>query len=355
MNRNAKKLIDEASAETAQRELAKAKLDTAKWRRKHAQAVKEAMELEGERDILLTATRPAKRRMFPPLSRSKRRNDVAVICPATDWHCEEVIEPESVNFKNSFNLPEAEFRIGRYYQKILRLLDSEDSISAATELWHPLLGDLMTGGIHDELIETNSLSSTEAVVFLREMLSTGIDLLLRETKLPIFLPCCVGNHGRTTTKTRIKTRTRNSFEWLLYKILESQYSREPRVKFSIAKGYHKICDIVGRRVRFHHGDGLRYMGGVGGISIPVNKAIVQWDKADSVDVDVFGHYHTMLWHYPKWVSCGSLMGYSEYSVEIKAEFQHPTQAFIVLDRLYGVTNAKPIFLTKSATEQRGKA
>ena len=111
------------------------------------------------------------------------------------------------------------------------------------------------------------------------------------------------------------------------------------------EGYHNVQTILGRKVRFHHGDGLRYQGGVGGITIPVNKAIAQWDKVEAVDFDIFGHWHTHLVGYPKWISCGSLMGYSEYSLSIKAEYQAPTQTFIVIDRRYGMTLAAPIFLT----------
>ena len=197
-------------------------------------------------------------------------------------------------------------------------------------------------------METNALSPVEAVVFLRDMICSGIDLLLRETYLPIFIPTCVGNHGRTTVKKRIKTSCKNSYEWLLYMTLARHYEGNPRVKFSVGTGYHNTQEIMGRKVRFHHGDGLRYMGGVGGISIPVNKSIAQWDKVSPADFDIFGHWHTFLTYYPKWVSCGSLMGYSEYSVEIKADFQHPTQAFIVIDRKYGLVQSTPIFLEKPA-------
>jgi hypothetical protein len=128
--------------------------------------------------------------------------------------------------------------------------------------------------------------------------------------------------------------------------LAKSYAKNHRVQFVVSKGYHNICHIMGRRVRFHHGDGLRYQGGVGGITIPVNKSIAQWNKATPVDFDIFGHWHTFLANYPTWISCGSLMGYSEFSVEIKADFQHPTQTFIVIDRRYGLTQATPIFLTK---------
>jgi hypothetical protein len=209
----------------------------------------------------------------------------------------------------------------------------------------------MTGYIHEELMESNSLSPTEACVFLQDMICSGIDLLLAKTRLPIFIPTCVGNHGRTTAKKHIKTSHKNSYEWLLYMTLAKRYEKDRRVHWNVGQGYHNIQTILGRKVRFHHGDGLRYNGGVGGITIPVNKSIAQWDKASPVDVDIFGHYHTFLWGYNKWVSCGTLMGYNEFSVEIKSDFQHPTQTFIVMDRLYGITDAFPIFLTKPKRTQ----
>ena len=272
---------------------------------------------------------------------------VSVIVPATDWHVEERVTLEGTGGKNFFNLVEAERRIKQFYTKIVKIIDWQSGLAPVIELWHPLLGDLLSGYIHDELAESNELSPTEACVFLQEMITSGIEFLLKETKLPIYLPTCVGNHGRTTQKMRIKTSYKNSYEWLLYSTLARYYSNNPRVHFKVGKAYYNICEIQKRKVRFHHGDGIRYQGGVGGISIPVNKAIAAWDKIEQVDLDVFGHYHTFKWDYTKWVSCGSLMGYNEFAISIKADFQHPTQTFIVLDRGYSVPLAIPIFLTKA--------
>jgi len=270
---------------------------------------------------------------------------VAVVIPGSDWHIEEKVSKSAVNGKNFYNVTEAEKRIRRFYSKSVELLDWYRKLSPVAELWHPLLGDLLTGYIHEELMESNSLSPTEACVLLQDLICSGIDLLLRETKLNVIIPTCVGNHGRTTAKKHIKTSIQNSYEWLLYMTLAKFYASNPRVDFRVGRGYHNIQTIMGRKVRFHHGDGLRYNGGIGGITIPVNKSIAQWDKVNHVDFDIFGHWHTHLVSYPKWVSCGSAMGYSEFSLEIKAEFQHPTQAFIVIDRRYGLTMAEPIFLT----------
>jgi hypothetical protein len=350
--RSPETIINESKEATTELHVTKAVRETSSWKAKHKEAVDTAIELEQRLEALLAIQeRPLVGTVLGKLKPSNGRK-VAVIVPATDWHVEERVYASGTNGKNDFDLPEAERRIGRFYQKVLELIDWQNNLAPVGEIWHPLLGDLLTGYIHEELMETNSLSPTEACVFLREMICSGIDLWLRATKLPIFLPTCVGNHGRTTVKKRIKTSYKNSYEWLLYMTLAKQYEKNRRVFWLVGQGYHSTQIIMERRVRFHHGDGLRYQGGVGGITIPVNKSISQWDKVDAVDLDVFGHWHTFLQNYPKWISCGSLMGYSEYSVEIKAEFQAPTQTFIVLDRNYGMTCAVPIFLTKSHRKAR---
>lgn len=339
------KLVDGAKAAIADIQLAKAISATAAAKRDHKRVMAAAIESESRLEAMLAIQGEPMRQEFIRYCGSKS-SQVAVVVPATDWHVEETIFSKAVNGKNHYNLREAEYRIKRFFSKILELIEWQNHLAVVHEIWMPLLGDLMTGYIHEELMETNSLSPTEASVFLRDMLCSGIDLLLRETNLPIYIPTCVGNHGRTTQKMRIKTSCRNSYEWLLYKTLEKMYSGNERVHFFVGEGYHNTQVVAGRKVRFHHGDGLRYNGGIGGITIPVNKSISAWDRLSPVDFDIFGHWHQFLAHYPKWVSCGSLMGYSEFSLSIKAEFQHPSQTFIVIDRRYGMTMATPIFVTK---------
>lgn len=339
-------LVSSATAEANELTVAKARHEAAKWRKLHKDSQAREIELE-KRLEELTASRQTK--VKPRRPRKPKRGKsagVAAIVPANDWHVEETVDPETVSGKNHFDLAIAEARIKRYYQKIPELIEWQNHLAPVVELWHPLLGDLISGYIHEELVETNSLSPTEACVFLQDMVCGGIDYLRKETGLPIFVPTCVGNHGRTTPKKRIKSSCANSYEWLLYTTLARHYANDPNVNWMVGRGYHNTQEIVGRKVRFHHGDGLRYQGGVGGITIPVNKSIAQWNKVEAVDLDVFGHWHTFLWNYNDWISCGCLIGYSAYSVEIKAQFQHPTQAFIVIDRNYGVTQATPIFVTK---------
>ncbi len=352
MRRNPKKLVSDAKEETTELSVEKANRSAALWQSKYKRVVAHAVNIEGRLDALLNiqSLKPKKQKLV--VGNRRKGRGVAVIVPAADWHIEERIFSAGTNGKNKFDITEAERRVKQFYQKTLRLIEHQNGLAPVIELWHPLLGDLLTGHIHEELMETNELSPNEACYFLQQMICAGIDLWLRETKLPIFVPTCCGNHGRTTTKKQIKTGWKNSFEWLIYMTMATKYKDNPRVIWMVGEGYHNIQEIMGRKVRFHHGDGMRYQGGVGGLSIPVNKSIAQWNKIDTVDLDVFGHFHTFHWNYSDWVSCGSLCGYNEYALSIKANFQHPTQAFIVMDSDYGVTSVQPIFLTSSQRRKK---
>jgi len=123
-------------------------------------------------------------------------------------------------------------------------------------------------------------------------------------------------------------------------------ANEPRVKFQIAEGYHAYVRLFDGKfvVRTHHGHGINYNGGVGGITIPVNKAIAQWNKGVKADLDVFGHFHTKL-DGGNFVANGSLIGYNAYALRIKADYEKPSQTFFLVNRKYNSkTIVTPIFV-----------
>jgi hypothetical protein len=95
----------------------------------------------------------------------------------------------------------------------------------------------MTSQLHQDQVETNAGTAMEEVLFLSEMLTGGIDYLLRDGGFDeISIPCCDGNHSRNTDKMRNANRVRHSYEWLLYMLLARHYAGDSRVKFDIAEG-----------------------------------------------------------------------------------------------------------------------
>ena len=156
---------------------AEAKINASSWRKKYEDSLKEYADLE-KKVSFLESIGPRSRytiKALSPLVGSKPEG-VAVIVPANDWHVEEKIFSYATNGKNQFDLPEAERRIKRFYGKVLELIDWQNHLAPVTEIWHPLLGDLLTGYIHEELVESNSLSPTEACVFLQDVICSGMDL-----------------------------------------------------------------------------------------------------------------------------------------------------------------------------------
>jgi hypothetical protein len=317
---------------------AKAKLEG----QKREQAEQELQLAERRLELTLKTGRTKKAK---PIRRHRKGTGqaTAVIC-LTDWHCEETVESATVNGLNEYTLEIAKQRIERTFRKALYLLEFARGISDIRELVVWLGGDFITGYIHEELEESNQLSPVEAVQWAQHELYSGLTFLADHAGVSkIRVPTSYGNHGRTTGRTRVSTRHRNSFEWLLYRNLAQQLGKP--FEFTIQPGYHSILDIQGHKTRFHHGDAIRYQGGVGGITIPVNKAIAQWNKSVRCEYDFFGHYHQFLetWGF---VSVGCLIGYNAYALEIKADYQAPSQAFAVIDREYGKVMALPIFCDK---------
>lgn len=269
----------------------------------------------------------------------------AIIC-LSDWHVEETVEAATVNGLNEFNLTIASQRIKKTFEKSLRLLESARTLSKIEDLVVWLGGDFVSGYIHPELMENNSLSPTEALIFAQDHICGGLDFLLKESGVKsITVPTSWGNHGRTTEKRRVASAAANSFEWLMYRTLERHYRNVSQVTWKVSESYHNWLEIQGKQVRFHHGDALRYAGGVGGITIPVVKAIAQWDKARQADLDIFGHWHQMLYH-RKFVSNGCLIGFGPFALEIKADYAQPSQTFVVIDRdRPGAVLAQEIYCT----------
>lgn len=303
-----------------------------------------AVETGNERLRTFQECRAAGSKKIPKAKREPGGNATAVLV-LSDWHVEETVRPETVNGLNEFNLQIAAERIERTFQKAVMLLEDARQLADIRTLVVAALGDFISGYIHEELEESNALAPLPACRFARQHLAAGLDFLLKEADLErIQVVTAIGNHGRTGARMRAATGADNSYEQNLYHEMAQSYRErgEERIEWQIGDSYHNWLDIQGHACRFHHGDAIRYSGGVGDINIPVNKAIAQWNKARTAAIDFFGHWHSWKeeWH---WVANGSLIGFGAYSLRIKASFQRPVQTFAVIDRDYGMTRALKVF------------
>lgn len=275
---------------------------------------------------------------------SSSTSEATIVATASDWHIEENVGAE-VNGLNRYNLEIANKRAVEFFQHTLRLTRLLQQDVKVPTMVLALLGDFITNNIHgEENAELNEVPPIEAMLLVQDWIVSGLNFLLNQTKMNFVIPCHSGNHARTTLKTRFSAENGHSLEYFMYVTLARLFANEPRVTFLLPAGIHSYVTIYDKTLRFHHGHAVNYGGGVGGIYIPVNKAIAQWNKGRRADLDVFGHFH-QLRDGGNFICNGSLIGYNGYAMSIKADYEPPKQSLFLIDKKRGRTCHWPILFT----------
>ena len=275
---------------------------------------------------------------------SKKENEAVPCLVWSDWHVEERVDPRTISGKNKYTLDIAKDRVTRVAQSSLKLMQEVAARATVNEVAVFLIGDFITGNIHEENVENAQLEPAYAAVYAQELIESALDFLLTETPYTYTLYCKAGNHSRITRKVHSSTELGNSLEYALFTGLLKKYMAGGRVKVFMEPSYYSIATIYGKRIRYHHGHAVSYGGGVGGLHIPLRKAIKSWNETERADFDVMGHYHSFLEHTThRYMVNGSLIGYNAYAERIKAVLEAPMQGFFTVNKKYGITNIIPVF------------
>lgn len=302
-------------------------------RREHSALITENQRLNSFIQEMVEAQRPPDLLIYQkPL---EERHDAVACAIASDWHVEEEVIKATVHNLNEFNLGIAEERARWFFVNLLRLAESQARDCTIRQLILWALGDFFSGWIHKELMASTLLPPGKAARFWVGLFISGIKYLLRESKFDIVIEALPGNHGRMTDQVFFSDPTGTSLETIAYHLIAAAFQDEPRVTVNVADQamiYREFFE--GFRVRAIHGYELKYGGGVGGITIPVNKAIAQWDKAVRADLTIFGHLH-QFFDGGRFLGNGSLIGYNTYAQAIKAEYEEARQAFFTIHARHG--------------------
>lgn len=323
----------------------KAQLADAKRMRRAAEHRADMSEQQLDHFLALKEAQPEHPAVIPLGHRKKSRTRACPMIHLSDWHVEEVVDPETVNGRNEFNPDIAKRRVEYLTDGIIWTIDNWRGGWDIHRAVVNVGGDMISGYIHDELQESNALSPTEASLLAQELLTELLRNVLdggREPLEQLDVVCNFGNHGRTQAKPRVSTAAKNSFEWLMYQNLAQRFENESRVTFTIANGAHVYGTVFGKRIRYHHGDHVRYQGGVGGLSIPLRKACDAWDTFEKADHTMIGHWHQFL-DLGYAIVNGSLIGFNAYALSIKARYEPPRQGMFLIDEDWGKKMVTPVY------------
>lgn len=271
----------------------------------------------------------------------REKSEATALWLASDWHVGEKVTLGQTNGINKYNPTIAQARGEQYFVNALKLTQMMGKEVTIKTVVLALLGDFITGHLHLDAVETNYMAPVEEALYAQNIIASGISYVLANSEYELVIPCASGNHGRTTKFSHFGSENGHSLEFFMYCSLRDHFKDEPRVKFIINEGAHTYIDIYGHSIRFLHGHDIKYQGGVGGITIPVNKAIAQWDKVKRAFLTCFGHFHQRF-DGGNFLANGSMIGFNAFALSIKASAEPPAQQLCFIDKKRGKTGVFPI-------------
>jgi hypothetical protein len=271
---------------------------------------------------------------------SKGKHEATAKVIWSDWHIDEVVESSKVNGLNKYNPEIARKRSELCAVNTVKLIEKERHDVIIDNLVLHLGGDFIGGWIHPELEQTNSMSPVEAAIFAVELLTNTINYVISNAGLKrVVIIYNVGNHGRFTMKMQIGNQTETNLETFIYSSLKRRFTEVEWVESDSTLVYYSVYNLKGR---FYHGHQVGFGGGIGGLTIPLNKKQGKWDMAIKADFNSMGHFHTLSYPNSKTTLNGSLKGFDTYAQEIGAGYEEPKQSFELIDSKYGFTIKSPI-------------
>lgn len=308
--------------------------------KKYRVALAELVKLRDELETLTSVRGAVTSYTIKPTKSQKHESTAFAI--ASDWHVFENVKPESVDGTNEYTSQIARKRADAFFRNTLKLVKKEQQDADIKTLVLALLGDFISGNIHEELLESCEGAPVEEAMFAQSLLASGIEYILANSALNLVIPCCVGNHSRITHQVHVSTEQGNSLEWMIYNNLADRFRDNKRVTFVMSKSYFTFLEVYGYTVRFHHGHAIKYGGGIGGLTTPVIKAIARYDLDKKATLDVFGHFHQKF-DGGKFIVNGCLIGNTPYGKRLGFTGQ-PEQVFFLMDSKKGKTGVFPIFV-----------
>lgn len=298
-----------------------------------------------------------------PVTLNPAKRDCCAIHLLSDVHYGAIFPETESTYRNAVNPAITKLRIQRNFAAVAWKIKTHRSWANIDTLVIGMLGDNVEGQLHEETLET-AQPSLESLVELYPIYLGGLRYLAEQlAPIKIIVVGSYGNHGRDTHRIRHITGAKHSVDWVLYQQLAAAAPDGVIVHSTVAQDQY--LQIFGRPYHQQHGMSIGYQGGIGGLSIPLNKAAAQWDKRTPLDFDLevaistmqrrneafhhIGHWHQSL-KGSNWFVNGSMKGYDPYISFKNASPDAPKQWFYLFDSEHGPTEMSELWIAKREEE-----
>lgn len=274
----------------------------------------------------------------------KSSNEATAIVQISDGHFGKVIVPSTVNGLNEYNPDIAKKRMLKCAENTIKLIRKEREDVKIDNLVLILGGDFLENSqLHNHSEMTTSMSPMEETLFSRDVLHKYIRTVCEYGNFKkIAIACTRGNHSRITHRMVASVDYRMNYETILYSILKDDFSRE-KIEWTIPDSEVAEVEVYDKMIRIVHGHQIKFQGGVGGLTVPLNKYVMRMDQIKKAFYNFVHHYHNLSYPTVRTTVNGSIVGYDPYAMSIGCTYEPPMQSFQLLDSKWGMTIKAPIF------------
>jgi hypothetical protein len=343
------KEIEEKST-VDQRETLRLKDEITNLKRLLIDAQRDAIDGEAIREILQGIVRaPVEPPNWLIEQKSATKSSHVPMTIWSDWHCGEVVSLSETNGQNEFNTAIFERRVKRLVEKTIHLCKQHGPGNYPGIVIN-LLGDMVSGALHAELLKTDEEEVIPSALRVRDVLAWALGVMADEFG-KVYVPCTSGNHGRNTMKPQFKRTVFENFDWLIYQLLARTFAKDKRITFDIPDSNEVSYKVYGLRFLAMHGDMLGVKGGDGIIGSlgPILRGEMKVGKQASAmgrhyDVLLLGHWHQHIM-LRRIIVAGTLKGWDEFAAKaLRAPPAPPSQPLWFVERSIGIVQSMEVYL-----------
>ena len=286
----------------------------------------------------------------------------AVVAPLSDTHIGEFIDLQQMAGLNAYDFDIFNNRLYGWANQLVTLIELRRSAVPIPELVIPMLGDMISGDIHEELSNTNLTNCMMQMIRGANLIAQALMFIAPHFET-IRVPCVVGNHGRMTRKPPMKDKYMD-WDYLMYQWIAALVQKQPNIEFHIPKSFLTVFPVCNRNILAMHGDAVSGAGSLASITKVLTnlRSVLHFKKGlenetgevpDTIpahfDSVMIGHFHrvdeldigTGSAHI-----CGCMKGADEFAMTRLQAVTKPQQIVTYWHPKYGYIGKEIIYLNK---------
>ena len=350
-------LLDNESRVKLDKKLAGSKSEAKLYKKLYEQTIKEL----AKKDLLISSVQELAPSFNPlpqvapakPKSNHRGSTPQVVVAPLTDTHIGEYVDLQQMAGLNQYDFEIFNNRLHGWATQLLNLVSYRRNSADINELVVPLLGDMISGDIHEELSKTNIDHCMGQMIRGANLIAQSLRFLAPHFE-SIKVPCVVGNHGRMTRKPPMKDKYMD-WDYLMYQWIAAFCRNHSNIHFEISQSFFHVFNVVDRNILIMHGDAVSGGGSAQSLTKTISnlRSVLQYNQEGfektQFDSVMLGHFHrvdeididTGELHI-----CGCMKGPDEFAFQRIQKASHPKQIVTYWHPAHGYIGKEVIYLSR---------